>query len=290
MYFYVAYQLGIHSAIVFPELAALPDAPKDISIRIRRIDSSERQTPRNCNFAVGEVEGVGSYVFRSGNEIIVEPAPGVEESILRTTLLGPAMAVLLRQRGFAVLHASGVVSNGCAIAFLGQPGWGKSTLAEVFYARGYGVITDDVLAVRIDESYVQVVPGYPSIKLFPDTSAFLGCEASATHRVHSQTEKRAHCVALGFPQGPLPLQRMYVLAGGERNEIEPLQPREVFLELVRNARAVNFLRDRDSLNAHLQQCVRLAKEVPTSRLRRRRVLSDIPDLVELIQEDLAQDN
>jgi len=290
LYFYTAFQLGIHSAFPLPELNALPDAPKDISISLRRIESSERQTPPNSSFAVGQVEGVGSYLFREGREIVVEPVRDADESVLRTTLLGPAMAVLLRQRGFAVLHASGIVSNGCAIAFLGQPRGGKSTLAEAFYARGYGVVTDDVLAIRADESGVWVFPGYPSIKLFPDISAFLGCDSSATHKVHSQTEKRAHCVSLRFPHELLPLLCMYVLAPGERNKIEPLTPGDAFLELVRNGRAVNLLRDRDSLGKHLQQTARLAKEVPIFRLRHRRVLCEIPDLVELIRENLARSN
>src|SRR5581483_5851310 len=165
-----------------------------------------------------------------------------------------------------------------AIAFLGQSGWGKSTLAGALYERGYSVITDDVMAVRVDDSYPHVLPGYPSIKLFPDTATFLGCDGSATHLVHSQTEKRAHSATLRFPDKPFPLQRMYVLAFGECNKITPLQPREVFMELVRNSRAASLLKDVDSLNAHLHQCARLAAEVPVFRLQRRPALSALPDV------------
>jgi hypothetical protein len=197
------------------------------------------------------------------------------------------MAVLLRQRGFAVLHASAIAINGGAIAFLGKSGWGKSTLAEAFYARGYGVVTDDVMAIHLDGVHPHVSPGSPSIKLFPDAADFFGCDVRGSRSVHSQTEKRAHCVALRFPQGSLPLRRMYVLAIGERNEITSLEPRDVFVELARNSRAVVLLRDAASRDAHLRQCAQLAAQVPVFRLSRRPALSALPDLVGLVEADLA---
>lgn len=288
MFFYTAYKLGIHSQIPLRDLVAVANAPEDVTIQLRRIDGFEQTTTRNGTYFLGETPGVAMFLVRDGKEIIVDACPGVDESLISTILLGPGMAVLLRQRGFAVLHASGIAINGHAIAFLGQSGWGKSTLAEAFYDRGYGVVTDDVMAVRLDGKCPQVVSGYPSIKLFPETAVFLGCDVTATHRVHSQTEKRAHPVTSTFPQGPLPLQRIYALAGGECNAIEPLEPREVFLELVRNARAVNLVRDAGWLAEHLRQCTRLATQVPVFRLRRQRALSALPGLVDLIEEHLAQ--
>jgi hypothetical protein len=197
------------------------------------------------------------------------------------------MAVLLRQRGLAVLHASAIAIKDSAIAFLGKSGWGKSTLAEAFYASGYGVVTDDVMAIRLDGPLPRVSPGSPSIKLFPDAADFFGCDARGTRAVHSQTEKRAHCVALRFPQGPLPLRRIYVLAIGERNEITPIGSRDVFVELARNSRAVVLLRDAASRNAHLRQCARLAAQVPVFRLSRQPALSALPEVVELVEADLA---
>jgi len=290
VFFYTAYKLGIYSQVPLQGLVAVADASEDVAIQLRRIDGFEQDATRNSAYFLGETTGVGMFLVRDGKEIIVDAIPEVDESLLSALLLGPIMAVLLRQRGFAVLHASSVATKGGAIAFLGDSGCGKSTLAEAFYTRGYGVITDDVMAVQINGRCHHVIPGYPSIKLFPHTALFLGCDTSATESVHSQTEKRMHSVALGFPRVPLPLCRMYVLAGGEVDSIEPLKPREIFPELVRNSRAASLLRDSDSRSAHLHQCAKLAAGVPVLRLRRRRVLSAIPDLVRLIEEDLAQNN
>jgi hypothetical protein len=288
LFFYTAYGLGICSVLPFPELALVEQMSPGIAIQVRKLGGLEQATPSSSACFLGETPGVGMFLVRDGNEIIIDPVPGVDESLLRTIILGPILAVLLRQRGLAVLHASSVATNTYAVAFIGQSGWGKSTLAEALYGRGYSVVTDDVMAVHLDGDYPQVFPGYPSIKLFPDTAAFLGCSGRATHAVHSHTEKRAHSAALRFPNKPLPLRRMYVLAFGECNEIAPLSPREVVLELVRNSRAVSLLRDADSLKAHLHQCARLAAKVPVFRLQRRPALSALPDVVRLIEEDLTE--
>jgi hypothetical protein len=288
LYFYTAYGFGIHSELPLSELVAVEKVPNDITIFLRSLSSSEQAATQNATYFLGETIDVGTFLVRNGKEIIIDPTPGVDDALLRTIVLGPIWTVLLRQRGLAVFHASAIIVNNGAVAFLGGSGWGKSTLAEAFYARGYGIVTDDVMAVRIGESPPQVFPSYPSVKLFPDAASFLGCDASATHLVHSQTEKRAHRAALRFPQGPLPLRRIYVLAIGECNKIEPLQSQEAFVELVRNSRAVSLLKDSDSRNGHFHQCACLVAEVPICRLKRRPALADLPEVIRLIEEDLAE--
>lgn len=286
MFSYTAYELGIYSEIPLPGLIAARNPSQDVFVRLRTRGTVGNEEAGSSLFFRGETPGVAVFLVRDGKEIIVNPAPAVEGWILTTILLGPILSILLRQRGLAVIHASAVVINDGAVAFLGQSGWGKSTLAEACYHRGYGVITDDVMAVSFNRG-PHVLPGYPSIKLFPDVAGFFGCKASNIRSIHSQTDKKAHCVAAKFPDKPLSLRRMYVLAGGGCNEIESLTPQEVFVELVRNARAVNLLRDAESLSANMRQCTRLAAEVPTFRLKRQPCLAILPAVVKLIEEHLA---
>jgi len=287
LFAYTAYGLGIRSEIPLPGLKITRNPPKDVFVLLRELSSIGRPETRTGSFVLGETPGVATFLVRDGKEIIVAPAPTVDKFLLSTILLGPILAVLLRQRGLAVIHASAVVINGGAVAILGQSGWGKSTLATAFYKRGYGVITDDVMAVNVNGSRVKVLPGYPSIKLFPDSARFLECENSITHKLNSHSEKQAHSVESGFPQGALPLRRMYILSSGENNAIEPLQLQETFVELVRNARAITFLNDAQMLNTHLKQCSRLATEVPTFRLKRQPTLASLPEVVKMIEGHLV---
>ena len=50
--------------------------------------------------------------------------------------------------GYEPLHATAVVVDGEAVAFLGDCGYGKSTLGAAFLARGFPLLTDDVLALE----------------------------------------------------------------------------------------------------------------------------------------------
>jgi serine kinase of HPr protein (carbohydrate metabolism regulator) len=66
--------------------------------------------------------------------------------------------VLLQQRGRLVLHASAVTVDLGVVAFMGGPGWGKSTMAAAMYARGHSIVADDVTAVRADKAHPVVHP------------------------------------------------------------------------------------------------------------------------------------
>src|SRR5207245_2121597 len=109
---------------------------------------------------------VGAFQITAGREIIVEPASGVEARVLRLFLLGPALALLLVQRGLLVLHASAVEVAGRAIAFLGESGQGKSTTAAAFHACGHPVVADDVVAVQIEDGGPLIYPGLPQLNLW----------------------------------------------------------------------------------------------------------------------------
>ena len=57
-----------------------------------------------------------------------------------TYLLGPVMGFVLLLRGLVSLHASAIVVDDAAIAFVGPAGAGKSTTAAAFSARGFSVL------------------------------------------------------------------------------------------------------------------------------------------------------
>src|SRR5262245_28440463 len=152
MFAYTAYGLHIHSALELPELvAAARPASADLVISYGPIE----RRPTTGNYAQGDTwgssgeaylfwEDAGAFLVRGGREIIVHPLPGVEERVTRLFLLGAALGVLLYQRELVVLHASAVALNGSAVAFLGESGAGKSTMAAAMHAYGYEIIADDI--------------------------------------------------------------------------------------------------------------------------------------------------
>jgi hypothetical protein len=289
MHLYTAYGLAIQSELALPELEmASGHAEPDVVVRLAQADLPAPKASNGAGAFLVETEA-GRFVLRAGREIVVDPAPGVEEAMTRLFLLGPALAVLLQVRGLLVLHASGVAVKNEAIAFLGDAGWGKSTLAEAFYAQGHPLITDDIMAIQMEAGWPKVLPGFPQVKLWPEAAASLGCSPEQLPQLHSQVSKRAHRLTGGFSQTPLPLRRIYVLGpASPHHEISYLQPQQAFMELVRHSRAVSVPNRPDLDIRHFQQCTQLIQMVPVCRLKRQRSLSALSDLVSLIEADLAQ--
>jgi hypothetical protein len=86
----------------------------------------------------------------------------------QTYLLGQVLSMSLVKLGYEPLHATTVVVEGKAVAFLGQSGYGKSTLGAVFLHAGYKILTDDLLLIRDVDGMLCGFPGPPRIKLFPE--------------------------------------------------------------------------------------------------------------------------
>lgn len=85
----------------------------------------------------------------------------------QTYLLGVVLSFVLLKLGLEPLHAAVVVVDGQGVAFLGDSGYGKSTLAASFLRDGYTLLTDDMLIVRDVGGVLCGLPGPPRIKLFP---------------------------------------------------------------------------------------------------------------------------
>lgn len=289
MFSYLAYGLGLHSTLPLPEF--LPaEAGCDVLIQVEEGIPLPADTPVEQSYLKVTAEeaclyfrGVGVFVVRGGRQITVRPLPGVEAQALRLYLVGTVMAILLYQRGLLVLHASTVEVEGGAVAFLGESGWGKSSLAAALHCRGHGVIADDVTAVRL--SPAEVFPAFPQFKLSLEAADVLGYDRGSLLVLHPAEEKRAYRSPGEFSSAPLPLRRLYVLSWGALCELEPLGPQEAVIELVRNSYPTRFLCPAGAL--HFLQCTRLVREVPVHRLKRPRSLPGLPALASLIEEDLA---
>jgi hypothetical protein len=292
---YYAYGVGIDSELPLPELATSPPAvPSVASIRVGRIETPPPNIP-DSSHSVSPCEvvlaysGVGRFRVTDGREILVEPEPDAEPSLLRVCLLGPAMAVLLHQREQLVLHASAVrLGEGVSI-FLGGKGWGKSTLAACLDARGQGLVADDIVAVQTtDDGDARVYPGFPRLKLWPGAAGFLGWDPDSLPRLTSELEKR-HAPAQGpFSLASRPLRRIYVLEFGDRVEIEPIQPREAMLEMVRHSYLLRFLPASGTSVPHFRQCRALVQSIGLTRLKRPVRMDLLPHIADLLQEHGAR--
>jgi len=227
-------------------------------------------------------------VFRitEGREIAIDRAQGADEGAVRLLLLGPALAVLLHQRGLLVLHASGVVLGGRAVVFLGEKGEGKSTLAAALHARSNPLVADDVVAIDPHAAGGPAAyPGFPQLKLWPESLDHMGEAAQSLPRVHPDYEKRARRADERFGGDPLPLGTVYVLETAETLGVDLLPPQQRFIELTRHSYLLPLLERTRGAAAHFHQAVAVAAAVPVRRLRRPRQLEDLSAVAARIEAD-----
>jgi hypothetical protein len=90
----------------------------------------------------------GEFAITSDLDTIeVREDPAGRTELLPILLAGTVSAFLLTLRGHLVLHASAVAMDDVALAFVGQSGQGKSTMAALMCVDGAELVTDDVLSV-----------------------------------------------------------------------------------------------------------------------------------------------
>jgi hypothetical protein len=297
---YSAYNLCVYSEFPFPELIPCKPTPEitkrspDVLICLRQIHESEAKASDGGHSFLGflELENsiVGRFLVEFGHKIVVEPDPGIDEALIRPFILGPAFAILLRQRGLLVLHSSSIVMNGGTVGFTGHSGMGKSTLANAFYNQGYPLLTDDIMAIQVEGKQPLTFPGYPYVKLLPDAANALGYNFETLSLIHTGVVKRNNCLIQGFQQTPLPIWRLYVLEDVQvpQNEIEVLKFQDAVVQLIRYSRATNLLLSPEFVGSHFRQCSNLVKSVSVCRLKRKRSLAGLLDLIKLVEEDIAQ--
>jgi hypothetical protein len=340
MYRYRAYGLGIASALPLPELIADDGDGQsarrpDVILRLDAVADAPRLTSDLPDESCGRVtpdeicmtfRRVGSIAVRAGHEIVIDPVPDLDEALCRLFVLGPALGALLHQRGFLVLHASSVVIDRQCVAFVGEKGQGKSTMAGTLNRRGHPLFADDMVAVALrpipplhfktnpmpaprplgegaplpplplgegrGEGDHQVrplaYPGFPQLKLWPEAAAQIGADPESLPRLGLAFEKRACAARDRFYADPVELSRVFVLEDGDSESIQPLPPQQAFMNLVRHSYALPVLEKSGSRKAHFQQAIELARLIPVQALVRRRKLELLAEVAAMVEREISR--
>lgn len=244
---YTAYGLTIESSFRIPELAVSHRTHTDVRIHRASVPPVTAEEPGAPGIAyrVGETEmvysrpGWGRFLVRDGRDLFADPAPQAEDRIWRLSLLGPALGLLLFQRGYLVLHGGAVVLGGGATLLLGASGSGKSTLTGELCQRGAGLLTDDVVAVDMSGRRPRVVPGIPFLKLWPD-SVPMAPDGIDTTVLHPDFDKVGRRLADAALADAAPMDRIFVLAGGREVSTEPLVGARAFQAVMSSLFAVRY--------------------------------------------------
>jgi hypothetical protein len=188
------------------------------------------------------------------------------------------------------LHASVVSIDGSAVAFLGPPGAGKSTLAARFTRAGHALVCDDAAALTPAGDHVLVQPGPPRVRLWPDSVAMLFGPEKRLPRLTPSWDKRRLDLA-GSPnrvaREPVPLVAAYLLGprDGEELHLESLEPREALLALIAHS-YVGFFQEAPMRAREFQLLAELVRAIPLRRVHAPQGADGLTALVDAVVRDV----
>jgi hypothetical protein len=237
-----------------------------------------------------KIPQVGRYLIRNGCEILVQAEPDVEERNLRLFLLGSALGAIYFQRGYFPLHASVVVVNKEAVAFAGDSGSGKSTMAAWMHTQGHPLLCDDVCVLRFDASDTPMAyPGYPRLKLWQDALAQFEVDCAELQRDFFRADKFHLPVSDHFWIDPVPLRHVYFLrfaAESAKPAVEDIESAQGVHLIRNNTYRFQYISGLGLTRSHFLDCVKVARHARLHYLDRPRRHAAIADCQKLVEEQV----
>ncbi|MFZ4522027.1 MAG: hypothetical protein ACOYNC_09990 [Bacteroidales bacterium] len=219
--------------------------------------------------------------------------PGVTEQEIIVFLWASAIAVLLHQRGKFIVHGSSVMKSGHAIIFSGSSGSGKSTIASAFATHKDALfISDDISAISIDSNGMPVVlPGYPLMKLWRDSSDILGLEWDQERLIREKVNKMMVNISDRFVQHPVPLRQFYLLSYKNAGpavitEVNGYKKMELLTGKIFRK---NYLTKGDTGTMDLfTEATKILPQIRICTLQRMHGITHLSETIEMIEEDMHQ--
>jgi hypothetical protein len=194
-------------------------------------------------------------------------------------LFNQIIPMVLNLRGIETLHASCVLSTKGAIAFVGNGGYGKSTLAAGLLHMGLKLLSDDAVPLRLESERLWTSSGVPRMGLWPRSRDLLGVNVEIDIPSDKAYVKMS---PVQFKSGDFPLTHIYFLNPSDKEtgvKIISMETQETFIELTRAAHRLD-LTDNKMLRRQFIVLHQVSKQTIAKKLIYH---ADIPDIKELCQ-------
>jgi hypothetical protein len=246
----------------------------------------------DCSGLHALVHGVGRYWIRPGGETVTYVLnEDVDLADAQHWFCSLVLGVASLQQRRIVLHASGVVVADRGVAFVGNGGTGKTTLAASFGREGQPLLSEDALPVRIAPDTVHAVPFLPGIRLWRESIDRLAGSERHYQRALSWLDKER--IPVGGEWGAVccdevPLRVIYDLSPAEGHEGIDITETTGVAKVMRLVSSVYFA---NALSAEgqvglVEDAERLGRFVRLRRLTYSRTFEALPALRAAILCDL----
>lgn len=297
MYYYSAYNLVIQSPLILPLLpVALPVARTDVTIRFDLVSPLGLLNPlhQGLTYQATETEfwlhlpSIGRFLVAHGQDIIIDPADGIDEDSIRAFLLSTCFEMLLRQRQLLVLQGYALKWVDYSVAFAGALGKGQSLLQGLFYKRGHTFLTSKFVGLTNE---AMVLPGIAQLDFLPSVVSALGLASDSLKTLRPRIKK--YIMPLehhSYCANSLPLRVLYTWKMHQHSdiifsELDAPKKQPYLQQLVQaNTLSANLCQDKNAQKLLLEGLGHIeivCIHVPGTGLK-------LPHLADSIERDLAK--
>jgi hypothetical protein len=256
---------GLRISSALPLAAAMVSGAPDVHVLEGEVRPAPLERPAGDVLAERIVDGVPWYTFARGGNCVVarfygladfeiadttpydlppehEPRrvtyyrdPGAAPGLIALLIAGTVVAYLLSETGNLVLHASCVEVGSGALAFLGQSGQGKTTMATLLCADGHPFVADDLLPIDPAGEEVMCVPVGTELRVREKVEKLLERFGPGTAIRHTVDERRA-VTSRATVADRLPLRAIVIPwpdRGSNKVTVRAVPPGEAALALAR---------------------------------------------------------
>lgn len=231
-------------------------------------------------------------VTADARRIYARAVSGVDVEAMLAYLLVDALSFSMVRLGWEPLHATAVLTDRGVVAFLGNSGDGKSTLAALLVRHGCKLVTDDMLVLVRERRGWLAQPGPPRLKLYRAMADHLF--GWARDRVAMNADTTKLIIPLDTPRFTAEahaVRAVYLLSQQVDDEprvpvIRRLSPAAAFPHLLAHT-AGHYPSERPRLRRQFEFATMVVREIPIKTLSYRREQGQMIDLKDAVLADIA---
>jgi hypothetical protein len=209
--------------------------------------------------------GFGAHLVAPDGSLIRSSLPPETGEAWQRLFFAQALPLAAALNGLALFHASAVVADGDAYAFVGLSGSGKTSVAAQLVARGAKILTDDVLALKPVEGEIHAYAGPARISIERSELDGLGADGRERlgRRLETPSEDGKVQLETRPDVEPVPLCGVFLLSRSSASRIAVKRDPENRTQALLAAAFLGYLMLPQRLALHLEVCSRIAAGVPT---------------------------
>lgn len=221
-------------------------------------------------------------IYPDEPRVVGWPTPEEDPAHYQSLFHNAILPLIGDHNGGLFLHGSAVAIGGRAVAFIGQSGDGKTTLAGALAKAGHPFLTEDVIELVASSGGYTLQPKPSGLRLFADSAHYLLGDAIEWPENASKLDVSSDAT-IPFRDQPAPLAAIVILGHDHAAElsITPIQT-SAAVQLLLPHSFILDVEDKPRLKTHFGRIVGLSLDVRCYQLDYTRDYEKLPQVITAI--------